>query len=37
MNVFGEKSLTKSIGFPGFFGSSYGGLFSLGSVNMSKK
>ncbi len=37
MNVFGEKDLTKSIGFAGIFGSSFGGFQSLGSVNLSKK
>lgn len=37
MNVFGEKDLTKSIGYAGILGSSLVGLFSLGSLNMSKK
>lgn len=37
INVFGNKDLTQSIPFPGAFGSSIGGFFSLGSVNVSKQ
>jgi hypothetical protein len=37
MNVFGNKDLTQSIRFPGIFGSSMGGIFGMGSMNVSKK
>jgi hypothetical protein len=37
INVFGNRDLTQSIRFPGILGSSIGGLFNLGSINISKQ
>jgi hypothetical protein len=37
MNIFGNRDLSQSIPFPGIFGSSMGGMFGLGSVQVSKR
>lgn len=37
MNVFGNRDLSQSVQFPGIFASSMGGMFGLGSVQISKK
>jgi hypothetical protein len=37
MNVFGNRDLSQSVPFPGIFASSMGGIFGLGSVQVSKR